>query len=143
MDEIIKWSGWLLAVGMVIWKIVDVVRNRTIIKFFVGISVREGIINHTVINVGRNPVILNKLELEFPDGYCVPIPQDSGVFYGKLGYMEPKINRLNIHAIKALIQKLVGDGMKCVAPKFVYYVNDKGNKYKVKIPAHIKAELLR
>ena len=142
LDEIIKWTGWFIAVVMIIWKIVDTLRNRTRIKFFIGLSVEEGIINHTVINIGHNPVILNKLKLKFPDGYYCDIPQESDIFYGKLDYMQPKTNRLNVNAIKTLIKELVDKGMNQVAPKYIYYVSDKGKEFKVKIPNKIRADIL-
>jgi len=142
-DVFFRWTGWAIAAFMAAWRIFDALRNRTIIKFFIGISVEEGIINHTVINVGRSPVILTKLELKFPDGYYCPIPQESEIFYGKLDYMTPRINRLNVQAIKTLIKKLADEGMKKIAPKYICIVSDKGNKYKTKIPDKIRTELLR
>jgi len=141
-DEIIKWTGWIIALILFVCEIARFIRNRTRIKFFIGLSAKEGIINLTVINIGHSPVNLNKLELKFPDGYYCSIPQGSDIFYGKLDYMQPKINRLNVKAIKTLIQELVDEGMSRVAPKYIRYVNDKGNDYKVKIPDQIRTELL-
>lgn len=143
MDKIILWSGWIVALIMFAGEITRFIRNRTRIKFFIGLSIEEGIINHTVINIGHSPIILTKLELKFPDGYYCSIPQESEIFYGKLDYMKPKLNRLNVQAIKTLIKKLVDEGMNQAAPNYIYYVSDKGNKYKVKIPNKIRAELLR
>ena len=56
--------------------------------------------------------------------------------------MEPKINRLNMKAIKTIIKELVDKGMNKVAPKYIYYVSDKGRKYKVKITDSIRNEIL-
>lgn len=143
MCDFLQWSGWLVAVAMAIWAVARFIRNRTRIKFFIGLSIEEGIINHTVINIGHSPIILTKLELKFPDGYYCSIPQGSEIFYGKLDYMKPKLNHLNVQAIKTLIKELVDKGMNQAAPNYIYYVSDKGNEYKVKIPDKIRAELLR
>jgi len=56
--------------------------------------------------------------------------------------MQTKINKLDSLFIKEIIKKLVKDGMRQRAPKFMFYIAENGDKYRVKIPSDIKNELL-
>jgi len=90
LDEIIKWTGWFIAVAMTVWKIVETLRNRPKIKFFIGLSKEENQINLTVMNIGRRPINLIGSGLQFPDGFCYSfphnLPQALDIYYGWLYY---------------------------------------------------------
>ena len=142
MCNFLQWSGWFVTVAIGIWELVRFIKNRTRIKFFIGLSKEEGIINHSVINIGHSPVKVIRLELKFPDGYYCDTPQETDIYFGTLDYMQPKINRLKLDEIKQMLQKLISDGMKPAAPKYIRYISDRGHEYKVKIPENIRAEIL-
>ena len=57
IDWIVKLSGWVLAVGLGVWRIVDAFRYRHDIKIDVGIIKHEGTeyLDVTVKNNGRRP----------------------------------------------------------------------------------------
>lgn len=139
LDEIIKWSGWLVAIGMVIWKVVDTLRNRPAIKFFIGMSEAENLVYLTVINGGRRPVNLIKAGLQYSDGSRFDFPHSLNVNLGWFYNMQPKINPLSLKRMKEFISEIDADAPIMV--KFIYVTAENGDRYRIKIPSHIRDAL--
>ena len=139
LDEIIKWSGWLVALGMVIWKVADTLRNRPAIKFFIGMSEAENLLYLTVINVGRRPVNLIRAGLQYSDRSSFDFPHSLDVHFGWYYNMQPKINRLSLKHLKEFISEIDADAPIMV--KFIYVTAENGDKYRVKIPSDIRDAL--
>jgi hypothetical protein len=136
-DEIIKWSGWGLAIGMVVWRVVDAVRNRTKVKFFVGVSKDKNTLNFVVINTGRRPVNLIRAGLQYPDGTDFDFPPGWDIQLGQLYNMQMKFNSLSLEHIKESIRELDAPFMV----NFIYVTDERGHRHRVKIPSNVKDEL--
>jgi hypothetical protein len=136
-DEIITWSGWLVAVGMGIWKIVETLRNRPAIKFFVGLSRDENLVNLTVVNAGRRPVNLIEAGLQYSDGCRFDFPNYLNVHLGWFYNMQPKFNHLSLKHIKEFVSEIGAPTMA----KFIYFTAENGDSYRVKIPSYIRDQL--
>jgi hypothetical protein len=137
LDVIIEWSGWLVAIGMVIWKVVETLRNRPAIRFFVGLSETEDWLKLTVVNRGRRPVNLIEAGLQYPNGYRFDFPNTLNVQLGWFYTKQPKFNQLSLENIKEFISEI---GAPTVA-KFIYFTAENGDNYKVKIPNDIRDKL--
>ena len=139
LDVIITWSGWLVAVGMGIWKVADTLRNRPAIKFFIGLSEDENLVNLTVINTGRQPVNLIRAGLQYSDGSSFDFPHGLTPNLGWFYNMQPKLNPLSLKYIKEFINEIDADAPIFV--KFIYVTAENGDRYRVKIPSHIRDAL--
>ena len=139
LNEIITWSGWFAAISMGIWKVVDALRNRPAIKFFIGISEAEKLLYLTVINAGRRPVNLIRAGLQYSDGSCFDFPHSLNVNLGWFYNMQPKINPLRLKHIKELINEIDADAP--IVVKFIYVTAENGDRYRVKISSHMRDAL--
>jgi len=140
LDEIIIWSGWIVAVGMGIWKIVETLRNRPAIKAFIGLSENKRLIKLTVINVGHRPVNLIRAGLQYADGYNFDFPPIVNISLGWFYNMQPRSNSLILKQIKYFLNELSEQGAPTKV-KFIYFTDESGHRYRVKLPSHIRDAL--
>lgn len=139
LDVIITWSGWLVAIGMVIWKVVETLRNRPAIKFSIGMSEAENLLYFIVVNEGRRPMNLISAGLQYSDGCSFDFPSRLNVHLGWFYNRQPRIIRLSLKHIKDLINEIDADAP--IVVKFIYVTNENGDRYRAKIASPIRDKL--
>jgi len=137
---ILTWTGWGIAVCMLIWKVVDTLRNRPVIKVFIGLSENKRLMNLTVINVGRRPVNLIKAGLQYADGYNFDFPPIVNISLGWFYNMQPRSNSLILKQIRYFLNELIKEGAPTKV-KFIYFTDESGRRYRVKLTNHIRDAL--
>ncbi len=108
IDSIIKWSGWIIALGLAIWEIYKYVRNRYKVKVNISLgSIQKGVRKNRVVievkNSGRRPIHLTFAGFHFEKGPIVASNEmniELGWVYKEL----PSYSFVELRVMKELVE---------------------------------------
>jgi len=92
-----------------------------------------GMVNLTVINVGRRPVNLIRAGFQYQDGMTFQFPSSWQIQPNWLYNMQTQMFHLPLKQLKEFINKHEAP----VRVKFIYFTSESGDPYKIKIPSGI------
>ena len=127
MDTIIAWSGWIVAVGMAIWKIVETRRNRPNIRVTIPIATDQ-VITIAADNEGRKPINLVWAGFRFANGFEFGYPSDGQIFPLWLFSKKGIAVDFDIKIIKDILKK------DNTVIEFICFTDETGRKFKGEIP---------
>ncbi len=133
LNALITWTGWIAAIGVGIWEIVKVCRNRIAIKLDVILLSNSGQwVYITITNVGRRPVNFIRAGFQYSNGDSEDFPATWNIAPGWVYKTQPRGTGLSINAIKQLVKS------RSEKMESVYFIDEQGRPYETKIPDSVK-----
>ena len=141
IDNIIKWSGWLIALGLAIWEISKYMCNRSKVNVNVSLeSIRRGARKNIVVieanNSGRRPIKLTFAGFFFKKGPIIA----SDEMNIKLGWVYrelPSYSIVKLKVMKELIESLKKDSSG-VEVDGICFLDKSGDKHIGYFPENLK-----
>ena len=140
IDNIIKWSGWLIALGLAIWEISKYMRSRSKVNVNVSLeSIRKGARKNIVVieanNSGRRPIKLTFAGLFFEKDTILASDEmniEVGWVYKKL----PSYSFVKLEVLKELVRSLKKD---CgVEANGICFLDESGDKHIGYFPENLR-----
>lgn len=124
LDKFILWSGWIAALGVAIYEIAKVFRNR--IRVEVSLAISEGDICIGAHNWGRRPVTLVETGLRYANGMSSAF-DDTGELFPEVLYRND--GRNICLKIDDVINQLRSHDTEMA---YGYFVDEAGREYRTK-----------
>jgi len=144
IDNIIKWSGWFIAIGLAIWEITKYIRNRYKVKVNISLEpIRKGARKNRVVievkNSGRRPIHLAFAGVHFEKGSIIASNEmniELGWVYKEL----PSYSLVELRVMKEMVNFLKtksGDGKA----DGICFLDESGDKHIGYFPGNLRQAL--